>query len=128
MKSSKPKTGIFCFLIEEVRETTALELPERENTIVLKSVGNLEYVIQAQSQQDMQSWHANINNCMRTSINANLLSGRTNGLSNGDAVPTTTNGNVGNVGNIANIGNAVNTGGSQGSVGSSLAGDRIPPR
>ncbi|XP_072163408.1 SH2B adapter protein 2-like isoform X2 [Diadema setosum] len=85
-KASKPKTGIFCFLIEDVRETTALELPEREHTIVLKSVGNLEYVIQAQSSQDMQSWLANITNCMKTNLNLNggALNGRSNGVNSED--------------------------------------------
>lgn len=32
----KPKSGVFCFLITEARETTALEMPDHENTFVLK--------------------------------------------------------------------------------------------
>ncbi len=35
-KSIKPKCGLFCFLITEVRETTALEMPDEEHTFVLK--------------------------------------------------------------------------------------------
>ncbi|XP_038059405.1 SH2B adapter protein 1-like [Patiria miniata] len=63
-KSNKPRNGIFCFLIEEARETTALELPEKENTFVLKAENNLEYVLEAQSMQDMRSWLTNITACM----------------------------------------------------------------
>ncbi|XP_071790197.1 SH2B adapter protein 2-like [Asterias amurensis] len=67
-KSSKPRIGIFCFLIEEARETTALELPEKDNTFVLKAENNLEYVIEAQSMQDMRSWLTNILACMHLPV------------------------------------------------------------
>lgn len=36
IKSFKPKCGIFCFLINEARETMPLEMPDREYTFVLK--------------------------------------------------------------------------------------------
>jgi hypothetical protein len=32
----KPKGGVFCYLITEARETTALEMPDHENTFVLR--------------------------------------------------------------------------------------------
>jgi hypothetical protein len=35
-KAAKPKSGVFCFLITEAREATALEMPDHENTFVLK--------------------------------------------------------------------------------------------
>ncbi|XP_072030089.1 LOW QUALITY PROTEIN: uncharacterized protein [Amphiura filiformis] len=81
-KAAKPKTGIFCFMIEEARETTALELPEKDNTYVLKAENNLEYVIEAQSMQDMRSWLTNIHNCMRPAA------ARSNGDRNIRPLPT----------------------------------------
>ncbi|KAL9888448.1 SH2B adapter-like protein Lnk isoform 1-T4 [Glossina fuscipes fuscipes] len=65
-KATKPRSGVFCFLISEARETTALEMPDRENTFVLKADNNMEYVIEAQDANDMRSWLATIRYCMRT--------------------------------------------------------------
>ncbi|KAH8360271.1 hypothetical protein KR093_011829 [Drosophila rubida] len=65
-KSTKPRSGVFCFLISEARETTTLEMPDRNNTFVLKADNNMEYVIEAGSQEDMRSWLATIRYCMRT--------------------------------------------------------------
>ena len=57
---------MFCFLITEARETTALEMPDHENTFVLKAGNNLEYVIEARDTDDMRSWLATIRYCMRS--------------------------------------------------------------
>ncbi|XP_017848648.1 SH2B adapter protein 1 isoform X2 [Drosophila busckii] len=65
-KSTKPRSGVFCFLISEARETTTLEMPDRLNTFVLKADNNMEYVIEAESPEDMRSWLATIRYCMRT--------------------------------------------------------------
>lgn len=65
-KSVKPKSGVFCFLITEARETTALEMPDHENTFVLKADNNMEYVIEAQDISDMRSWLATVKYCMRS--------------------------------------------------------------
>uniref|UniRef100_A0A0A9ZB29 SH2B adapter protein 2 n=2 Tax=Lygus hesperus TaxID=30085 RepID=A0A0A9ZB29_LYGHE len=65
-KSMKPKSGVFCFLITEARETTALEMPDHENTFVLKADNNMEYVIEAQDMNDMRSWLATVKYCMRS--------------------------------------------------------------
>ncbi|KAK9504606.1 hypothetical protein O3M35_010907 [Rhynocoris fuscipes] len=65
-KSVKPKSGVFCFLITEARETTALEMPDHENTFVLKADNNMEYVIEAYDIDDMRSWLATVKYCMRS--------------------------------------------------------------
>ncbi|XP_023177994.1 SH2B adapter protein 1 isoform X3 [Drosophila hydei] len=65
-RSTKPRSGVFCFLISEARETTTLEMPDRMNTFVLKADNNMEYVIEADSAEDMRSWLATIRYCMRT--------------------------------------------------------------
>ena len=64
-KMSKPKTGVFCFLITEARETTALEMPDKENTFVLKAENNQEYIVEAQDSTEMRSWLNSIHSCMR---------------------------------------------------------------
>lgn len=61
----QPRSGVFCFLISEARETTALEMPDHENTFVLKTDNNKEYVIEARDTDDMRSWLATIRYCMR---------------------------------------------------------------
>ncbi|KAH8295077.1 hypothetical protein KR018_006874 [Drosophila ironensis] len=65
-KSTKPRSGLFCFLISEARETTILEMPDRLNTFVLKADNNMEYVIEAENAEEMRSWLATIRYCMRT--------------------------------------------------------------
>lgn len=62
----KPRSGVFCFLISDVRETTALEMPSRENTFVIKADSSTEYVIEAANPEEMRSWLATIRYCMRS--------------------------------------------------------------
>ncbi|CAL8071385.1 unnamed protein product [Orchesella dallaii] len=69
-KSVKPKSGVFCFLITEARETTALEMPDRENTFVLKAENNMEYVIEASDTEDMKSWLTIIKFSMRAATDS----------------------------------------------------------
>ncbi|XP_050502488.1 SH2B adapter protein 2 [Diabrotica virgifera virgifera] len=65
-KNQKPRSGVFCALITEARETTALEMPDHENTFVLKASNNMEFVIEALDTDDMRSWLATIRYCMRS--------------------------------------------------------------
>ena len=67
-KMSKPKTGVFCFLITEARETTALEMPDKENTFVLKTENSQEYIVEAPDSAEMRSWLHNIHSCMRQHV------------------------------------------------------------
>ncbi|KZC12556.1 PREDICTED: SH2B adapter protein 1 [Dufourea novaeangliae] len=64
-KAVKPRSGVFCSAITEARETTALEMPDHENTFVLKT-NLVEFVIEAHNLNDMRSWLATIKYCMRT--------------------------------------------------------------
>lgn len=63
-KSMKPRSGVFCFLINEARETTALEMPDHENTFVLKAEHCMEYVIEVHDAEDMKSWLTTVKYCM----------------------------------------------------------------
>ncbi|KAG0427634.1 hypothetical protein HPB47_025332 [Ixodes persulcatus] len=64
-KSVKPRSGVFCFLINDARETTALEMPDHENTFVLKAEHHVEYVVEAHDAESMKSWLSTIRYCMR---------------------------------------------------------------
>lgn len=58
LKSSptKPKCGLFCFLINDARPTNSLEMPDHEFTFVLKTSNLMEYIIETQSHNDMIDW------------------------------------------------------------------------
>ncbi|CAO1393917.1 unnamed protein product [Diamesa hyperborea] len=73
-KAPKPRSGVFCFLISEARETTALEMPDHENTFVLKADNNMEYVIEAKDAVDMRSWLATIRYCMKSTPTSQMPS------------------------------------------------------
>ena len=80
-KMSRPKAGVFCFLLSEARETTALEMPDKENTFVLKTENHQEYIVEAADSMEMRSWLAAIHCCMRQGgSGGNLASLSTNKL------------------------------------------------
>jgi PH domain len=70
-KTPKTHSGIFCYLIHEARETTALEMPDKENTFVLKADGGREYLIEAKDAMDMKSWIATVRFCMKAGQSLN---------------------------------------------------------
>lgn len=78
-KAVKPRSGVFCSAITEARETTALEMPDHENTFVLKTQ-NMEFVIEAHDSNDMKSWLATIKYCMRTAQQCCGISGQADSL------------------------------------------------
>ncbi|XP_026473183.1 LOW QUALITY PROTEIN: SH2B adapter protein 2-like [Ctenocephalides felis] len=87
-KATKPRSGVFCFLVTEARETTALEMPDHENTFVLKADNNMEYVIEAHDTDDMRSWLATIKYCMRSPPMALNASHNTNNASGNPTSPS----------------------------------------
>ncbi|XP_011687056.1 PREDICTED: SH2B adapter protein 1 [Wasmannia auropunctata] len=84
-KAVKPRSGVFCSAITEARETTALEMPDHENTFVLKTQ-NMEFVIEAHDSNDMKSWLATIRYCMRTVQQSSSVPGSGPGDSLGDSL------------------------------------------
>ena len=64
-KSSRPKCGLFCSQLTEVRETTALEMPDKENTFVLKTEAHQEFIVEAGDCWDMRGWLTVLHCCMK---------------------------------------------------------------
>lgn len=84
-KAMKPRDGVFCSALTEARETTALEMPDHENTFVLKTQ-SMEFVIEAHDSNDMKSWLATIRYCMRTVQQSSSVSGSGPSDSLGDSL------------------------------------------
>ncbi|KAI1283783.1 SH2B adapter protein 2 [Halotydeus destructor] len=72
IKSNKPKYGFLCCMISEVRTTMALEMPDKENTFVLKTENQMEYIIMSNSEDDVKSWINCIQICMRCDPDSGL--------------------------------------------------------
>ena len=64
-KMSRPKCGLFCSQLTEVRETTALEMPDKENTFVLKTEAHQEFIVEAADCWDMRGWLTVLHCCMK---------------------------------------------------------------
>ncbi|CAN9505020.1 unnamed protein product [Ophioblennius macclurei] len=61
-KSSKPRLTITCCSIVDVRSTTALEVPDKENTFLLQLDGSAQYVIETRDAVQMRAWLSDIRN------------------------------------------------------------------
>ncbi|KAK9534487.1 hypothetical protein VZT92_006929 [Zoarces viviparus] len=61
-KSSKPRLTVPCCSMVDVRSTTALEVPDKENTFLLQLEGTAQYVIETRDAIQMRAWLSDIRN------------------------------------------------------------------
>ncbi|XP_068193654.1 SH2B adapter protein 1 [Antennarius striatus] len=61
-KASKPRLTVSCCSIVDVRSTTALEVPDKENTFLLQLDGSAQYVIETRDAVQMRAWLSDIRN------------------------------------------------------------------
>ncbi|KAL4660543.1 SH2B adapter protein 2-like [Arapaima gigas] len=63
-KSSKPKVSVPLSAIIEVRTTMPLEMPDKDNTFVLKVENGEEYILETIDSLQKHSWVADIQDCI----------------------------------------------------------------
>ncbi|XP_076153737.1 SH2B adapter protein 1 [Alosa pseudoharengus] len=61
-KSSKPRLTVPCCSILELRSTTALEVPDKENTLLMQLEGSVQVVIETRDAVQMRAWLSDIRN------------------------------------------------------------------
>uniref|UniRef100_UPI00358FB5BF SH2B adapter protein 1-like isoform X2 n=1 Tax=Myxine glutinosa TaxID=7769 RepID=UPI00358FB5BF len=64
-KMTKPRASVTCTSIVEARTTTPLEMPDRENTFVIKTELQEEYLFETIDGLQLRSWLVDISDCMQ---------------------------------------------------------------
>ncbi|XP_053557688.1 SH2B adapter protein 3 isoform X2 [Bombina bombina] len=69
-KCSKPKLHVPCCAVQEVRKCTRLEMPDNNNTFVLK-VNTTEVIFEVGDDQQLNSWTSEIKACINRGMEEN---------------------------------------------------------
>ncbi|NXG18266.1 SH2B3 protein, partial [Grallaria varia] len=64
-QSSRPKVLVACSAVQEVRRCTRLEMPDNLHTFVLKVTNATDILFEAGDEQQLSSWTAEIQDCVR---------------------------------------------------------------